>query len=199
MVEDHRESRRIGRPSREVAEAMALLEGFENLASKINPIAPAMNITSVMAAFEVVSKFMREIASKTEAESTAAPETDVALAAPVAESSKRIGRPKGSKNKASAKRQEAVSAAEPPARRGGRPKGSKNKPKDMAAGRRMGRPKGSKNRPKAVEAASEPDVRATVTQKRGGGRPKGSKNKATATKSSIFVRAPRRRRVLQAA
>lgn len=50
---------------------------------------------------------------------------------------KRLGRPKGSKNK-----------PKPAAAKVGRPKGSKNKLK--APAKRMGRPKGSKNKPKVA-------------------------------------------------
>lgn len=71
----------------------------------------------------------------------------------------------------------------------GRPKGSKNKPKtngvavapiaaEVPAPKKRGRPKGSKNKPKTNGVAAAPVTEATAPKKRG--RPKGSKNKPKA-------------------
>ena len=83
----------------------------------------------------------------------------------VQKSTRKPGRPKGSKNKSK------TDAENKPKRGPGRPKGSKNKPKENTEPvlkRGPGRPKGSKNKPK-TDAENKP--------KRGPGRPKGSKNK----------------------
>ena len=104
----------------------------------------------------------------------------------IQQSTRKPGRPKGSKNKKkidSQSRQESERPKESkkntnqqvhsePKRRPGRPKGSKNKPKEseVQTKRGPGRPKGSKNKPKKMDNGP----------KRGPGRPKGSKNKNSA-------------------